>query len=120
LQSNIAKSICGLYLEPTNHSCLRYKPLNIGPLIISIQAGKGYYCHPRDEFDDINMYSEFEVAIIAKSGAWFHPESHHLFSGESWASYWDSSGDVAAYMPREEVEKMIASIMAAMSPCCDE
>ena len=69
---------------------------------ISVVAGKGYYCTPRESDLDSSKYKSFEIAIFGVDGGWVTKEfflSHH-------------ERDVAGWQSREEIDKVMKQIQA--------
>lgn len=88
----------------------RFLPLEIeGGLVASIQASEYHYSRPRQTLPSSDDYEEFEVALIF-NGVWFHPEKDPEFSKCSWSKNWSESDDVAGYVPRADVAKMIEDL----------
>jgi hypothetical protein len=69
---------------------------------ISVVAGKGYYCSPRESNLDSSKYKSFEIAIFGADGSWVTGEfflSHH-------------EGSVAGWQSREEIDEVMKQIQA--------
>jgi hypothetical protein len=69
---------------------------------ISVVAGKGYYCSPRENDLDSSKYESFEIAIFGADGSWVTGEfflSHH-------------EGMVAGWQSREQIDEVMKQIQA--------
>lgn len=96
-------------LNRVSDSPNHFEHIAIGPFKVSIQASTFSYCNPKITSENSDDYSAFEVAIF-KDGKWFHPEADERFSNLVWASYWSPHDDVAGYVPREQIECMLADL----------
>lgn len=86
-----------------------FEPVRFGELEVSIQASRFHYCSPRKDLPSSDDYDSFEVALLWKA-LFCHPnEVMDGLQEKSWAKYWDTDS-VAAGVPREEVEKMLADL----------
>lgn len=86
-----------------------FNHLPVKDLLVSIQASENHYCSPKLTLDDYHCYSEFEVALI-KDDEFFHPLKSGEHSNTTWAKCWNPEDDVAAYMPKDEIENMLADL----------
>jgi hypothetical protein len=87
-------------------SYTHFQPIQIGDLTVSIQASQTHYCSPRRDGMESDYYDRFEVALILND-EWFHPERDKRFSKTTWSKYWSSFDNVAADVPRDEIENML-------------
>ena len=94
-----------------------FEPIKIGDITISIQASTHHYCSPRksksivtNEILEAKDYSAFEIEL-SRNGQVINPNDPCLSKG-SWSKYW-TSADVAGYVPRADVEAMIADLEAS-------
>lgn len=101
-------------------SVVMFEKLEIGGITISIQASEFHYCEPRkstslltNEILEVKHYTSFEVALM-QDGDFVNPSNDERLSKHSWAKYWGSN-DVARYVPRADVENMIADIEASFA-----
>lgn len=104
----------------TLSSFVMFEKLNIGDITISIQASEFHYCEPRrstssltNEILEAKDYTSFEVALMNDDG-FVNPHEDERLSKRSWAKYWGSD-DVAGYVPRADVENLIADIEASFA-----
>ncbi len=95
-----------------------FELIKIGDITISIQASVHHYCLPRksknivtNEILEAKDYSAFEIEL-SKNGEVINPNDDPCFAQGSWAKYWGSD-DAAGYVPRQDVENMIADIEAS-------
>lgn len=100
-------------LKRTANSPAHFENIRIGEITVSIQASGMHYCSPRETMASSDDYQEFEVALM-KSEDWFHPDRDNRFNKCSWASYWSEYDDVAGYVPRAEVIKMLSDLKTAL------
>lgn len=87
-----------------------FSPIYIADYLISIQASEIHFSLPKENLPSFNDYQSFEVAIFYDN-RFFYPEKDSRFANKSWVKYWSNhlkhNNNVAAYMPRYEVDKMI-------------
>lgn len=92
-----------------------FEHFQIGNLTVSLQGSRMAYSIPRETLPNSDDYLAFEVALFFSddhNDQWFHPELDERFSHCSWASYWRDD-DVAPYVPRREIEKMLTDLRSA-------
>lgn len=97
-----------------------FEPIKIGGMTISIQASVFHYCSPRrstslltNEILEAKDYTSFEVALM-QDGGFVNPNDDERLSKHYWAKYWGSD-DVAGYVPRADVENMLADIESCIA-----
>lgn len=98
-------------LNRRDDSPAHFAPVQIGPFEVSIQAGAGMYSSPRVTLSSSEGYTAFEVAIFDTEG-WVQPRTDPRFAGRAWVHHFEEEGScpVAGYVPREEVEQIIADL----------
>lgn len=79
---------------------------------LSIQAGTGCYCSPKQNSSCNSIYELFEVALLQKSGDdWLLTQPRKYFGNFYWASsFEDGDSPVAGYVSIDYIEDMIIDI----------
>ena len=91
-----------------------FLPLQIGPLLVSIQASKEHSCRPMVTLDDPMLYKSFEVAMIEIVGdaeVPVNPLHDKRFQKFGWAQRWEHcrfglGPEAGIFMPADEVQQM--------------
>lgn len=97
----------GFVLERASET--HFKPIDLGDMQVSIQASEFHYSSPRQTLPSSDDYTQFEVALFLK-GEWFHPELDVRFFQCNWANHWSGADDVAAGVPRADIEQMLTDL----------
>lgn len=90
-----------------------FKPVQVGPYEVSIQASENHYCTPRENYASADPYTSFEVAIFRND--WFVlPQEDARFKGREWAHKWTAQHEVGSRVSREEVVQLLADLRATL------
>jgi hypothetical protein len=92
-----------------------FNPIDLGRMKVSIQASQFHYSSPRQTLPSSDDYKEFEVALFL-NGECFHPKMDDVFCQCDWSNHWSDSDNVAAGVPRADIEQMLTDLRTAFSP----
>jgi hypothetical protein len=87
-----------------NPSIFERITLNKG-VSLSVQASRTHYCQPRDDCDDYNYFSKFEVGYIKQDDNYFIPFPFVQFAEDSISD--EIGNTIYPYVPNYEIDALI-------------